>query len=147
MTPREHARLARQLITACGGLEKAAKACRVSKTELSRYQSPHEGRYMPVDVLRALECCCGRPIYSGALVALFDAPKADGCLRDRACELSETTLQLQGRVRIAYDDGALCPRELDEIAEAERRVEETLVRHRASRLAIEQNHAPRLLAV
>lgn len=64
MTPRKHARLAHQLIAACGGLDEAAAACRVGKSTLSTYQNPQETATMPADVMADLEAYCGEPIYS-----------------------------------------------------------------------------------
>lgn len=64
ITPRRHARLARNLIEACGGLEEAATACRVRKSSLSLYQCPQDAATMPADVMADLEAYCGEPIYS-----------------------------------------------------------------------------------
>lgn len=67
MNARRHARLAHDLIEACGGLDEAAQACRVGKTRLSDYQNPAASCSMPADVMADLEAYCGRAIYSGAL--------------------------------------------------------------------------------
>jgi hypothetical protein len=64
ISPRRHARLARNLIEACGGLEEAASACRVRKSSLSLYQCPQDAATMPADVMADLEAYCGEPIYS-----------------------------------------------------------------------------------
>lgn len=115
MNAREHASLARALIAASGGLEEAAGACRVRKTELSRYQTPHEPTTMPADVICALELYCGEPIYSRALLARFTSRTAGGDLKDAAACVTEAAADLQGRVRAALADGALTPREADEL--------------------------------
>ena len=49
MNSRHHARLARQLIDACGGLDEALRECRVGKSALSDYQNPHITAFMPAD--------------------------------------------------------------------------------------------------
>lgn len=67
MNSRRHASLARQLIDACGGLEEAARECRVGKSTLSDYQNVSEPATMPADVMADLEAYCGEPIYSGAI--------------------------------------------------------------------------------
>lgn len=64
MNHRRHADLARRLIEACGGLEEAATACRVKKSQLSAYQNPHEPSTMPADVMHDLEAYCGENLYS-----------------------------------------------------------------------------------
>lgn len=64
MTPRNHARLARRLIDACGGLAEASEACGVSKSVLSTYQNPNEPATMSARVMADLEAYCGEPIYS-----------------------------------------------------------------------------------
>jgi len=138
LSHREHARLARDLIDACGGLEEAANACRVKKSALSGYQSPTDASCMPADVMDALEEYAGQgPTYSGAIAErrMFPVPAAS--LADLACELSEQTLGAQSLIRHALADGRLSPREIDQIAEAERDAEAALERLKAARRAIE----------
>ena len=67
MNARRHARLAHELIDACGGLDEASQACRVGKTRLSDYQNPSANCFMAADVIADLEAYCGQAIYSGAL--------------------------------------------------------------------------------
>jgi hypothetical protein len=138
LSPREHARLAHDLIDACGGLEEAARACRVRKSALSGYQNPSDPSAMPADVMDALEEYAGQgPVYSGAIAERRMFPAPIGNLSDLACELSEQTLQVQALIRKAVADGKLTPRELDLIAEAEREAEEALDRLKAARRAAE----------
>lgn len=138
LSHREHARLARELIEACGGLEEAARACRVRKSALSGYQSANDPSCMPADVIDALEEYAQQgPTYSGAIAErrMFPTPVAN--LADVACELSEQTLEVQGLIRRALADGRLTPREVDQIAAAEREAEAALERLKAARRAIE----------
>ena len=79
MTPRQHAKLARALIMACGGLDEAAAACRVGKSSLSDYQLPQIAAFMPADVMADLEAYCGEPIYSRELVAERPFAPVGGC--------------------------------------------------------------------
>lgn len=69
LSRRRHASLARELIKLCGGLDEAAEACRVGKSQLSDYQNPQGDGFMPADVMVDLEAYCGSAIYSGALAA------------------------------------------------------------------------------
>lgn len=138
LSNREHARLARQLIEACGGLEEAASACRVGKSALSSYQSPHEDQWMPVDVVDALEIYAGRgPIYSGAISDRRVITSGAASIGDAACNLSEMVLEAQAVVRRAIADGKVSPRELDAIHQAEADCERALDQLKAARRAIE----------
>lgn len=51
----------RMLIREAGGVELAAKVTRVERAELSRYENPSTGRFLPVDVLLDLESANGEP--------------------------------------------------------------------------------------
>ena len=68
-----HAMLARELITACGGLENAAAGCRLQKTRLAEFQNSSRAATMPADVIDCLETMCGRPIYSRAIADAVEA--------------------------------------------------------------------------
>jgi hypothetical protein len=68
MNSRRHARLAHDLIAACGGLEEAALACRVGKSALSDYQNSCLTAFMPADVIVDLEAYCGDALYSRAIM-------------------------------------------------------------------------------
>jgi len=60
------------LITACGGFEAAHELCRVSVGQLFNYTDPSEKNkdvYMPIDVVRALELACGKPIITSYVLA------------------------------------------------------------------------------
>lgn len=138
MTPREHARLARELISAAGGLEEAARACRVSRAVLSSYQNPsREDCFMPADVIAALETYVGRSVYSAALAALTSATPITGCLKELAIDLARESMDVVTAVREALTDGRLSPNDLDAIAAAERDAEDALERVRAVRRATE----------
>ncbi|MBP7704164.1 MAG: hypothetical protein KA105_02625 [Caulobacter sp.] len=137
LSEREHARLARELVEACGGLDEAVRAAKISKSVLSRYGQPHYAETMPARVIHALELHCGRPIYSTAMFDCFEAPTADGSLKELACDLAEQATGLQALVRKALTDGRLSPRELTDIAAAETEAEDALERLRAARRAAE----------
>lgn len=142
---REHARLAKRLVKACGGGAEAERACGVSDTTLSRYSTG--AAVMPADVIANLENYCGQPIYSGALFDLFDRAVANEDLRHAACELTEASAKMQACAREALADGKLTPREIDDIAAAERGAEEALELVKATRRAIEAGMGPNIRAV
>lgn len=111
MTPRRHAQLARMLIKACGGLEEAARACRVGVSQLSNIQTPGSGQFMPADVICDLEAYCGERIYSGALFEVGPGSTAPRQLMDEIFDVSETAVELQREARAAVADGELNERE------------------------------------
>lgn len=138
LSHREHARLAGELIDACGGLEESARACRVRKSALSGYQNAADPSCMPADVMDALEEYAGHgPTYSGSIAERRMFPASIDCIADLACDLSQQSLLTQAVIRKAMADGRLSPRELDVIAEAERNAEEALERLKAARRAAE----------
>jgi hypothetical protein len=147
LSPREHARLAGDLIAACGGLEEAARACRVEKSSLHNYQTSRHPSTMPADVMDALEEYADQgPIYSGAIAERRMFPAQVASLADAACELSEQTLETQAVIRKALADGRLSVREMDMIAAAERDAELALERLKSARRAVEAAQ-PHLRAV
>lgn len=134
---REHARLAGELIEACGGLEEAARACRVRRSSLSNYENPNEPSTMPADVMVDLERHCGRAIYSVALAELQKRRPITGCLKELAFDLAQESMDVVAVVREALADGRLSNNDLDAIAAAERDAEQALERVRGVRRAIE----------
>jgi len=132
---RRHARMARVLIKACGGLEECADLTRVGKSQLSDYQNPNVEAFMPADVMADLEEHCGRPLYSAALAEAVTAQAALRSLTDEACEASEAAADLQRKVRQAVEDGVLTAAEREDLSRAHakamdelRQVGEALVR-------------------
>lgn len=111
MNPRRHALLARLLIKACGGLEEAARACRVGVSQLSNFQTPGSEQFMPADVICDLEGYCGERIYSRALFEAGPGEAAPRRFMDEVFDVSETAVELQREARAAVADGALNERE------------------------------------
>lgn len=138
LSHREHARLARELIDACGGLREATTACRVRKSVLSGYQNPEDPSTMPADVMDALEEYAGHgPTYSGAIAERRMFPKVTGCMKELAFDLAQESMDVVTAVREALADGRLSTNDLDAIATAERDAEEALERVRAVRRSAE----------
>jgi hypothetical protein len=116
MNRRVHARLARQLIEACGGLTEASRECRIGKTQLGDCQLPHGEAFMPADVIFALERYCGQPIYSRALYEARPEAREGSDLRDEASEATEAVAALQHAVREAVRAGPLTSTVRDRLA-------------------------------
>jgi hypothetical protein len=138
LSHREHARLAHSLIEACGGLEEAARACRVRKSALSGYQNANDPSTMPGDVMDALEEYAQQgPLYSGAIAERRMFPPVTGCLKELAFDLAQESMDVVATVRAALADGRLSINDLNAIAAAERDAEEALERVRAVRRSAE----------
>ena len=139
ISSREHARLASDLIDACGGLAEASRACRVSEGVLSTYQNPNRPECnMPADVIADLERHCGKAIYSGFIRRSLGIAVDPGCLRDLGCLLTEEGADFQSFIRRALADGRLTAREIDEARRELAQAESILIRCRASLDAAEQ---------
>lgn len=136
---REHARLASELIAACGGLAEASRSCRVSEGVLSTYQNPNRPECnLPADVMADLEQHCGKAIYSAFIRRNLGQTVEAGCLRDLGCLLTEEGADFQSFIRKALADGRLSAREIDEARRELAQAETVLVRCRASLDAAEQ---------
>lgn len=135
----EHARLAGELIHACGGLAEASRACRVSEGVLSTYQNANRPECnLPADVMADLEHYCGKPIYSAFIRRNLGQTVEPGCLRELGCLLTEEGADFQGYIRRALADGRLSAREIDEARRELAQAETVLIRCRASLDAAEQ---------
>lgn len=115
LSPREHARLADALISECGGLPEASRACRVSMGVLSTYQNPNRPECnMPGDVIADLEKHCRQPIYSSFLFGMQDRAQDIGDLRELPCQATEEAADFQAFIRRALADGRLTRNEIDQ---------------------------------
>lgn len=133
ISPREHARLAGDLVDACGGLAEASRACRVSEGVLSTYQNPNRPECnMPADVIADLEKHCGKAIYSAFIRRNLGLTVEPGNLRDLGCLLTEEGADFQAFIRRALADDRLTANEIDTARKELAAAEEVLARCRAS---------------
>ena len=126
MRPRRHSQLARVLIAACGGLDEAAEACRIGKSQLSNAQNPNHDAYLPVDVIADLEAYCGKPHYSSALIDNVGDVETDGDLVGDAIDLNAKAGVFLSRIHSALKDKTITPREVTEIAKLSTMVRQSL---------------------
>lgn len=148
LSEREHARLAKLLISEAGGLDECARVTGLHKSVLSRYSQPHYAETMPARVLHLLESHCGRPVYSSAMFDCFGMPQVTAGLKDIACDLTEKAAEAQTLIRRALTDDRLSPRELADIAALENQLEAAVESLKCARLAAEAaNPPPNLRAV
>lgn len=100
MTPQRHAKLARDLIAACNGLDEATTACRLNRSRLSEFQNWRSGSFMPADVVADLEAYCGEAIYSRAL---FEARPSEPVAGDALGETHDVALAAAALLPLAMD--------------------------------------------
>jgi len=127
-----HAQLARQLIAACGGLDEAASACRLKRSQLARFQDPKDANHMPADVIADLEAYCGEPIYSRGLVAQRPSQVTPESVMAEACDTVAAAAEMLQAARAAAGDGQLTPAELRELERHFAQVEQQLSEFRAA---------------
>ena len=127
MTPRRHSQLARVLIRACGGLDEAADACRIAKSQLSNAQNPNHDAFLPIDVIADLESYCGKSHYSSALVDACGDAETDGDLIGDAIDLNAKAAVFLSRIHKAMADDTITPRETTEIVKLAEMVRQSLV--------------------
>lgn len=123
----------RQLVRLAGGVAQAATFTRVDPARLSRYGSPHDPQFVPIDVVADLEAEAGDPIVTRALADLSGCllvakPKADAA-RGMAATLGRTAKEtgeaLAALGSALADDGVITAAEAKasglrrEIAEAQ----------------------------
>ncbi|MBO9710693.1 MAG: hypothetical protein J7521_21025 [Caulobacter sp.] len=104
MNAERHADLARELILACGGFEAAALICRLKKSQLQRCCDPGSGRFLPIDVVDALELACKRRIYTDGLREAAEARPPIETLMTEVAELTEISAEAQCLVRTSTSD-------------------------------------------
>lgn len=114
------------------GIEAAAQLCGKSKATLGRYYSDdpeHADRFMPVDVVAALESAARFPHVTAALADLKgitlsyheDTPNSgNGGVNSDVVSLSQRFAQLMGEYNLSISDGRIS------INEAKRLLNETL---------------------
>jgi hypothetical protein len=116
---RQHAALTRQLIGGAGGIDEAARQCRLKRTRLAECCDPKGAAYLPADVINDLELYVGEAVYSAALADDRPTRRDAEALADEACDTAEEAAQLQRLVRLLTKKGRLSPREkLEVVTEA-----------------------------
>lgn len=103
----------RDLVKACGGIVRAAELCRVSKTEMGRYQVPTDPDIIPLHHALVLETECDLPVITTVMADIHgrrlsdpQAVEAAGCIFARNAELMRRTAELMGSAATAAADGS-----------------------------------------
>jgi hypothetical protein len=113
----------RDLIEACGTIERVAELTSMSKSQVGRWRSPTDADLMPVNCAMILEEDCGRPLismvmadFSGySLVAPDQRGKNIACLSTQVADLVGQVSSLMARTAQAGSDGFYSVAEVNEL--------------------------------
>jgi len=126
--PRKHSLLARNLISACGGLEEAASACRLGKSQLSNAQNVNQDCFLPIDVVAELEAYCGEALYSRALFESRGDLLGSGDLVGEAIDLNAQVAALSSHLHHALSDKIITANEADQLGQLTQDIRNGLAR-------------------
>lgn len=124
----------RDLVKACGGIERAAEIALVGKSTMGRFQHSGEEDIIPLTAVLALEADCGRPYITRVMADLngrgLTDPEAErdvaGTLATHHNNLMHKFAELTTSVASATADGVVSPAEAEivdrDAAEMERRI-------------------------
>jgi len=118
----------RDLVSACGGVERAAAIVDMSKSEVSRWQSASSmSSIIPVDAILALEAECGLALVTAAMAAINGRSLADpgeAGLSAKGTLLAKHAASMAAEARVAqvfaeiHEDGVTTEAELDRLQRA-----------------------------
>ncbi|HWJ71911.1 MAG TPA: hypothetical protein VNX29_01980 [Kaistia sp.] len=118
----------RDLVAACGGVERAADIVDMSKSEVSRWQSASSmSSIIPVDAILALEAECSLAPVTAAMAAINGRALAEGAepgLPVRATLIARQAASMAAEAKVAqvfaeiHEDGVTTPAELERLQRA-----------------------------
>jgi hypothetical protein len=111
----------RDLVKACGGVERSAEIAHVSKSEVSRWQVVTDESVLPIPAAVALENECGLPIVTTVMAELNGRRLTDGvseggsaaAVAVRHAEVFRAAAELMAQGAQALSDGDLTPAEAE----------------------------------
>lgn len=123
----------RDLVKACGGVERAGRIALVSKTEVSRWQSAGDPDLISIPAALALEAECGLSPVTAAMAELGgrrlaepEAALSVAAMLGRHAEVALSAADLMAAVAAAAADGWLSPAEAEIVDRAAGAVARTL---------------------
>lgn len=127
----------RDLITAAGGIERAADICSYSKSQVGRWANADAPELMPLDAVFALEEECGRFDMSEAICAArgrrfadVEAVAANGSVMAAHAEAVVRMGELMSEGALAFADGQLTPAESAQIDRSLAKVNNAIAEYR-----------------
>ena len=113
----------RDLIEACGTIERVTELTSMSKSQVGRWRSPTDADLMPVNCVMILEQDCGRPLvskimadFSGYSLTAPDEREARiACLSTQVADLVGQVSSLMARTAQAGSDGFYSVAEVNDL--------------------------------
>lgn len=113
----------RDLIEACGTIERVTELTSMSKSQVGRWRSPTDADLMPVNCVMILEEDCGRPLvskimadFSGYTLTAPDERETEiACLSTQVADLVGQVSSLMARTAQAGSDGFYSVNEVNEL--------------------------------
>lgn len=113
----------RDLVKACGGVERAADIARVGKSTVQRWYSPKDEDIIPISAVLSLEADCDMPFVTQIMADLNgrslsdndQVPDAAGCITTGHNKLMGKLVELTTEVVAAKADGVVTPTEAEVI--------------------------------
>jgi len=113
----------RDLIEACGTIERVAELTSMSKSQVGRWRSPTDTDLMPINCAMILEEDCGRPLltrvmadFAGYTLTAPDEREARiACLSTQVAELVGKVSSLMARTAQAGSDGFYSVAEVNDL--------------------------------
>ncbi len=112
----------RDLVTACGGLDRTGRLIGVSAQTVSRYQRADHDELMPLAAVVVLEADCGLALVSSAMAALTGQGvnpgsagdgAAEACLRKLHAGVMRETADMMTEAADAFSDDSITLTELE----------------------------------
>ncbi|MCX5495780.1 hypothetical protein OSH11_13785 [Kaistia dalseonensis] len=117
----------RDLVKACGGVERSAEIAEMSSSEVSRWQSSKALRYIiPLDAVLALEADCGLPFVTTVMASingrrLSEPETGTGtsmAVMARYAETMRSVSEVMAKAALAFADGKLTDTEMEMLTRA-----------------------------
>lgn len=124
----------RDLITRCGGVERAGELTNTSKSEVSRWQSPTGQSIIPLMAAIVLEADCGAALVTSVMASLNGRRLTEGDREDgdaasifsRHADVLRSVGEMMSTAAAAFQDGRISPAEADQIDRSARGLSRTL---------------------
>ncbi len=128
----------RDLIAACGGIERTAALSTLGKSTVGRWQDPDAKDFPNVAIVAALEAECGVPSVSRAMAELAGLPVGtrsadigqDGCIMASHAQTVGQAAQLMAEGAMAFADNHVSPSEANALDRVAQKLERDLSEYR-----------------
>lgn len=111
----------RDLVSRCGGVVRTGELAKVSKTEVSRWQTATDPAIVPLPAVLVLEADCGLPLVTTVMAELNGRRLTDGDVEGgtvsgiigRHAEMMRAVAEVMTTAAAAFSDGRVTPAEAE----------------------------------